>query len=40
MIIAATLAGRCANGYESDKGRVVHAIECSENDHGLVSFNA
>jgi len=31
-IVAATLAGRCANGYERGAGRVVHAIKCDEND--------
>ena len=40
MIIPATLAGRCANGNERDSGRVVHAVECSENHLGQVSFNA
>ena len=40
MIIPATLAGRCANGRELDKGRVVHAVDGSENHLGQVSFNA
>lgn len=28
--LAATLAGRCANGYERDQGRRVHAVPYSE----------
>ena len=40
MIIPVILAGQCANGNERDRGRVVHAVECSENHLGQVSFNA
>ena len=28
--LAATLAGRCANGYERDQGRRVHAVSYTE----------
>lgn len=33
--IPATLAGRCANGYERDAGRVVHAVMASEKEQRL-----
>lgn len=40
MIVPATLAGRCANGYERGQGQVVHAIECSEDElrFGIRSY--
>jgi len=31
-LMPATLAGRCANGYERDRGAVVHAVPCSERE--------
>lgn len=31
-IVPATLAGRCANGFERGQGVVVHAVECSDNE--------
>jgi hypothetical protein len=40
MIIPASLAGRCANGHERDKGQVVHAVVGLENHHGQVTFTA
>lgn len=29
-LLPAVLAGRCANGYERDQGRVVHAVPASQ----------
>lgn len=31
-VVPATLAGRCANGFERGQGVVVHALRCSEQE--------
>lgn len=30
MILPVSLAGRCANGFERDRGSIVHLLEASE----------
>lgn len=39
-VAPATLAGRCANGYERGAGRVVHAVLCSDGElrFGIDSY--
>jgi len=39
-IAPATLAGRCANGYERGAGRVVHAVMCADRElrFGIDSY--
>ncbi len=34
------LVGRCSNGYERGKGRVVHSVTCDERapQHGIESY--
>ena len=40
VILPATLAGRCANGYERGQGRVVHGVQCTEREQqfGITAY--
>ena len=37
-VVPAVLAGRCANGYERDQGRVVHAVPANQDGTDIAYY--